>query len=89
MRLHAVVRGRVQGVGFRYWVLEEARSLGLKGWVRNLPDRSVEVLAEGDEDTLLEMEQRLWKGPFLSRVDDVAADYSPQDSQIAGFEIRS
>ena len=47
MILHAIVRGRVQGVGFRYWVLEQARAQGLKGWVRNCPDGTVEVEAEG------------------------------------------
>ena len=62
MILHAIVSGRVQGVGFRYWVKEEAEALGLKGWVRNLRDGSVEVEAEGEEDALFQFEQRAGEG---------------------------
>ncbi len=88
MILSAVIRGRVQGVGFRYWVLQQAREQGLKGWVRNAPDGSVEVEAEGSEDQLFDFEQSLWRGPVLSRVDKVhvSRHHSPRDFNV--FDIR-
>jgi acylphosphatase len=58
-----IVSGRVQGVGFRYFVVREAEALGLAGWVRNLPDGRVEVLASGDGGPVDTLEGRLWQGP--------------------------
>ena len=87
MILRAVVKGRVQGVGFRYWVMKQAAALGITGWVRNLPDGRVEVEAEGNDDQLFELEQLLWKGPTLSRVDDVKIDYDQEDRNHASFRI--
>ncbi len=66
-----LVAGRVQGVGFRYFVLREAQALGLSGWVRNLPGGEVEVLAVGDEAPLATLEGRLWQGPPHARVREV------------------
>jgi acylphosphatase len=66
-----VVRGRVQGVGFRWFVEREARILGIAGWVRNNSDGSVEVLAMGSRDQLIGLRGRLQQGPRASRVDDV------------------
>ncbi len=63
-----VVRGRVQGVGFRYFALQSARELGVAGFARNLPDGSVEVLAEADEAALAALETRLREGPAFARV---------------------
>jgi acylphosphatase len=63
-----LVRGRVQGVGYRYFVLRAAASLGLGGWARNLPDGSVEVVAEGSEAALTRLEEQLREGPGLARV---------------------
>lgn len=63
-----VVSGRVQGVGFRYFVLREAQALGLVGWVRNLVSGEVEVVAAGDEASLATLEGRLWQGPPHARV---------------------
>lgn len=68
-----VVNGRVQGVGFRYFVVREARALGLSGWVRNLPDGGVEVLASGEPDVVSALEGRLWEGPPHSKVSSVDA----------------
>ena len=65
------VNGRVQGVGFRYFVVREAQSLGLAGWVRNLPDGRVEVLASGPPDIVNAFEGRLWAGPPHARVTSV------------------
>jgi acylphosphatase len=66
-----LVRGRVQGVGYRYFVLRAAESLSLAGWARNLPDGSVEVVAEGGEAALEDLEGRLRAGPGLARVSGV------------------
>jgi acylphosphatase len=66
-----LVRGRVQGVGFRWFVEREAHLLGLAGWVRNNADGSVEVLAMGSRDQLLALQSRLRAGPRAARVDDV------------------
>ena len=66
-----LVRGRVQGVGFRWFVESEARSLGISGWVRNNSDSSVEVLAMGTHEQLAALRARLRQGPRAARVDDV------------------
>jgi acylphosphatase len=63
-----VVRGRVQGVGYRYFALAAARELGVCGYARNLPDGGVEVLAEGEERALSTFEARLREGPSFARV---------------------
>ena len=66
-----VVRGRVQGVGFRWFVEREARTLGISGWVRNNSDGSVEVLASGTQEQLFGLRSRLQQGPRAARVDSV------------------
>lgn len=69
--IHALVRGRVQGVGFRWFVREQARELGVKGWVRNRADGSVEVEAEGDAASLQRLLEALSKGPRGAHVTSV------------------
>jgi acylphosphatase len=66
-----LVRGRVQGVGFRWFVQREAFELGLRGWVRNTADGDVEVLAAGSEEQLRQLYARLARGSRGSRVDDI------------------
>ncbi|HZQ22950.1 MAG TPA: acylphosphatase [Terriglobales bacterium] len=66
-----IIRGRVQGVGYRWFVEREAHILGIAGWVRNNPDGSVEVLAMGTRDQLAGLRSRLREGPRAARVDDV------------------
>ncbi len=66
-----VVRGRVQGVGFRFFVEREAHTLGVTGWVRNNFDGSVEVLATGSQEHLQVLRAKLQKGPRAARVDQV------------------
>ncbi len=86
MARRAVVRGRVQGVGFRFFAERSARDLGIRGWVRNLPDGAVETAAEGEEPAVEEYLGRLRRGPFGSRVDDVAIEaLEPQG--FTSFEI--
>ena len=80
------VTGRVQGVGFRAFVADVARDEGVSGWVRNLPDGSVEARAEGDVDSLRRFEWRLWQGPSHARVDDVATEDIVPDG-ATGFRI--
>ena len=70
-RLHVRVAGQVQGVGFRWYVREEARRLGVAGWVRNLPSGEVELFAEGESDLLSELARRVGKGPPGARVEVV------------------
>jgi len=87
--LQAVVRGVVQAVGFRQFVIVNARALGLSGYVRNGNDgRSVEVVAEGQRPALEELVRRLWKGPFMSRVDSVQVRWTPVSGEFARFEAR-
>ncbi|KAB2926257.1 MAG: acylphosphatase [Candidatus Contendobacter sp.] len=69
--LRCYVSGRVQGVGFRYATAEKALNLGVTGYVRNLPDRRVEVLACGEERAVNALRNWLWQGPQLARVSDV------------------
>ncbi len=71
MICHYLVKGRVQGVGFQWYVHREAAALELQGWVRNTEDGHVEVLAAGDAETLAELKQALRKGSRGSRVDAV------------------
>lgn len=72
-----LVRGLVQGVGFRWFVRREARTRGLTGWVRNLPDGSVEVLARGPEASMASLEAALARGPAGARVDQVEMRPAP------------
>jgi acylphosphatase len=86
--LRVVVRGMVQAVGFRQFVLIRARSLNLSGYVRNGDDaRSVEVVAEGPVAALEELLQHLRRGPFLSRVDEVEASWSEEAGSYDSFAV--
>lgn len=68
-----VIRGRVQGVGFRYWTAREAEKRDLSGWVRNLPDGTVEALVSGSAAAVRDMIAACERGPRLANVDSVAA----------------
>lgn len=81
-----VVSGRVQGVGFRYYVVREAQQLGLSGYVRNLRDGRVEVVAAGSEEKLGRLEALLWRGPIMARVDMVEAEAAEPPAE-EGFVI--
>jgi acylphosphatase len=71
------VKGRVQGVGYRFFAEQAARDLALKGYVRNLPDGGVEVYATGDESSLDELRKQLQQGPLAARVDQVEEQEAP------------
>lgn len=84
----ARVTGRVQGVGFRWWVRRQADALGLTGWVMNGDDeRSVELVAEGDPASLVELERQLHAGPSGARVEAVEASRQPASDEFSGFGI--
>ena len=88
-RLHAVVRGHVQGVGFRYTTQHEAEKLGLRGWVRNLVDGSVEVDGEGDRVHLETFLAFLHRGPLGAHVDAVDSEWLPAHGGAPfPFEVR-
>jgi acylphosphatase len=82
-----IVRGRVQGVGFRWFVEREAHMLGIAGWVRNNADGSVEVLAMGSRDQLLGLRSRLGSGPRAARVDEVEELEAKAVSGLTTFRI--
>jgi acylphosphatase len=82
----AVVQGRVQGVGFRYYAARAARELGVSGWVRNLPDGSVETLVEGDAAAVEGYLERLRRGPSASRVDGLLVEEKAEEGHST-FEI--
>ena len=86
-RLRAVVRGRVQGVGFRHFVRRLAIELELDGNVRNCPDGSVEVVASGVRASLDLLLERLGSGPAGARVTDVDAHFDGGPALASGFEI--
>ena len=83
-----VVTGHVQGVGYRFFVAREACVKGLKGFVRNQSDGSVEVVASGPDEDLEWLRDRLAEGPPLSRVDNVGESRYDGVSQLETFEIR-
>ena len=82
-----LVRGRVQGVGFRWFVEREAHILGIAGWVRNNSDSSVEVLAQGTRDQLSGLRFRLQQGPRAARVDDVQESEAKAVPGLTTFRI--
>jgi acylphosphatase len=83
-----LISGRVQGVGFRYFVEARASAEGLHGWVRNLPDGRVEALLEGDQEAVDRVESALWRGPSGASVDDVQMEQSMPSGRATGFSIR-
>ncbi|MGE0007363.1 MAG: acylphosphatase [Parvibaculaceae bacterium] len=85
--LHAVITGRVQGVGYRAWTARQAGRLGLRGWVRNRRDGAVEAVFKGGEDAVLRMLDDCRRGPPGARVDDVTAT-AVADEGWSGFAIR-
>jgi acylphosphatase len=83
-----VVRGRVQGVGFRWFVEREAHILKVAGWVRNNPDSTVEVLAQGTREQLAGLHSRLREGPRAARVDAVEVKEADPIPGIISFQIQ-
>jgi acylphosphatase len=88
-RLEAVARGRVQGVGFRYFVIREALDLDVEGWVANEPDGSVRCVAEGPRDRLEALLAILEEGPPSGRVEQVAVSWQHARGGLGRFTVRS
>jgi acylphosphatase len=86
-RLHGVVHGDVQGVGFRYFLMRAARRLGLRGWVRNRDDGTVEFVAEGERDDLERLKQAAERGPSQARVQRVDGRWSAAAGDMNGFDL--
>lgn len=88
VRLHAVVEGHVQGVGFRYFVLSHAQQLELTGWTRNTFSGDVEVTAEGSRQELDELLEFLRKGPRSSFVSRVREQWEPATGEFNKFDVK-
>jgi acylphosphatase len=88
-QLHAIVEGRVQGVSFRYFVVEQAENLDISGWVRNLWNGGVEVTAEGTRQDLETLLQALRDGPPMASVADVNFDWLPYTGEFRGFRVKA
>ena len=83
-----LVRGRVQGVGFRYFLQDHASVEGLHGFVRNLPDGGVEAVAEGEQEALIRFERAVRRGPPHASVDEVIVEPAVPSGRATGFSIR-
>ncbi len=86
--LHAYVSGRVQGVGFRYFVVQKAHELALRGYARNDSDGSVEVLAQGPRPVLEHLLLYLRRGPSAAQVRDVRVTWGKVTEPVSGFHVR-
>jgi len=86
-RLHLYISGIVQGVFFRDFTRRTAKALNIKGWVRNLPDGRVEVVAEGEEEKMGDFLQRLHQGPPHARVTDIEVIYEKPTGEFTDFNI--
>jgi acylphosphatase len=87
-RLHAVVHGRVQGVNFRYYTLQEAGRLGLTGWVANRWNGTVEIVAEGPREDLDKFLTFLHRGPPSAWVERVDANWQAPTGEFADFKVQ-
>ncbi len=87
-RLHAFVHGRVQGVGFRAFVLQEASALNLNGWCRNVGWDQVEVVAEGSRANLEGLLAELHRGPSMSAVEKVISEWTQSSGEFTQFRVR-
>jgi len=87
-RLHLGVSGRVQGVFYRAETAKVAKSLGLTGWVRNLPDGRVEIVVEGDEEALQQFQRWCRQGPPAARVEEIEAREETWRGEFEDFSIR-
>lgn len=87
-RIHAFISGRVQGVSFRSSTRRVAKNLGVRGWVRNLSDGRVEVIAEGEKDKLKKLIEFLHKGPLLAKVNEVELEKENYKDEFNDFVVK-
>ncbi|WP_168800174.1 acylphosphatase [Methylophaga sp. SB9B] len=86
-RYHLLIKGRVQGVGYRMSTQIAAKKIGLTGWVRNLSDGQVEIVAEGDLIQLQQFVDWAWQGPRFAEVIDIQINEQPVTGEFETFEI--
>ena len=87
-RVHLIISGDIQGVGYRFTAIEVARDLDLTGWVSNNQDGNVEIVAEGPKEKLENLITWAKTGPPLARVDDVKADWRQATGELNTFEVK-
>jgi acylphosphatase len=88
-RIHIWVTGRVQGVGFRAFVIDVAEQLMLTGWVRNVGHETVEAVAEGSTERLSKFAEKVHTGPRVGRVDDARIEWEDPSGEFTDFHIRN
>jgi len=88
VRLHACVEGFVQGVGFRFYCMQNAYALGITGWVRNRHNGEVEVIAEGDRQTLEKYIDVLSKGPSMAQIQKVRIEWEEWSGDFSSFDAK-
>ena len=85
--IHALIRGRVQGVGYRFFAERCAEKHSIRGWVRNLPNNDVEVVAQGTKEQLEQFMSLLWQGPRSALVDDIDLEWRLPSKKYDFFSI--
>ena len=88
VRAHLLIFGRVQGVSFRYYTIDMAQSLGIKGWVRNCWDGKVEIVIEGDEEKVKELINWCYQGPGSAIVEKIDIEWGKYRGEFKTFSIR-
>lgn len=88
MMAHIIVQGLVQGVGYRFFVIRKAQEYHIRGYVRNLPDRNVEVVAQGEKALVHEFIEQLKIGPVSAHVTSVDVEWSEQGPEFSDFDVR-
>ncbi len=86
-RVDMIIKGRVQGVGYRYFTIHHAKELGITGHVKNCPDGTVSVVAEGDEKDLLKFMAHLKEGPAMASVSHISQDWKEPTQSFSGFTV--
>ena len=86
-RVHLIISGDVQGVGFRAWMCNQARALDLTGWVKNRKDGAVEAVGEGENARLVKFINLARKGPDVAWIEDISVKWEKATGQFAGFAI--
>ena len=87
-RAHVLIEGIVQGVSFRYYTMQEAKAMGVRGWVRNLWDGRVEAVFEGEESTIQSIVDWCSHGPPSARVDDLKVEWGTPTGEFESFIVR-
>lgn len=88
IQMKVIIEGMVQGVFYRATTRDRAQMLGLTGWVKNMPDRSVHALFQGSPDLIDQMIEWCWQGSPASRVDHVHTELQELENQLTAFEVR-